>query len=264
MRLNALLMSRDEAALRTLVAGLDRLEIEEEVCPSAPAAMELLALGYYSALVVDFDLPGAVQVAHMARLCPAQRRPVVFAMINAHTDIASSYQAGANFVLYKPPAPEQVWRSLRAGRVFMRPDRRRSARQGTAAMVYLRFAHVGPLPALVLEVNEDGIAVQAAEPLPALDTPLRFLLPGMAHVIEGAGEVIWADDSGRAGIFFSDLKPESRRQLKAWLGERGHKRQAAGCGVQTAGHARRSSDFERRTSELRLQTAYLGPRTQKP
>jgi CheY-like chemotaxis protein len=261
MRLNALLMSRDQAALRTLVAGLDRLQIEEEVCASAPAAMELLALGYYSALVVDFDLPGAAQVAHMARLCPAQRRPVVFAMINAYTGIASSYQAGANFVLYKPPAPEQVRRSLRAGRAFMRPDRRRSARLGTAAMVYLRFADVGPLPALVLEVNEDGIAVQAAEPLPALDTPLRFLLPGMAHLIEGAGEVIWADDTGRAGIFFSDMKAESRRQLKAWLGKRGHKRRFASSGVQTSGQGRHGSDFERQTSDLRLRNAALGTRT---
>lgn len=261
MRLNALLMSRDEAALRTLVAGLDQLEIEEEVCASAPVAMELLALGYYSALVVDFDVPGAVQVVHLARLCPAQRRPVVFAMIDAHTGIESSYQAGANFVLYKPPAPEQISRLLRAGRVFMRPDRRRSARQGTAAMVYLRFGDVGPVPALVLEVNEDGIAVQAAEPLPALDTPLRFLLPGMAHVVEGAGEVIWADDTGRAGIFFSDMKAESRRQLKAWLGKSGRKRAARSSRVHTSERVRQSSDFERRTADPRFRTAHVGTRT---
>jgi CheY-like chemotaxis protein len=233
MRLNALLMSRDEMSLHMLVAGLDQLGIEEEVCASAPEAMELLALGFYSALVVDFDEPGAAQVARMARLSPSQRRPVVLAMINAQTEVASSYEAGANFVLYKPLEEEQILRSLCAGRVFMQPDRRQSARQGTAAMVYLRFGCVCPVPALVLEVSEDGISVQASEPLPALDTPLRFLLPGMAHLIEGTGEVIWADDTGRAGILFTELSPESRHQLKAWLGKRGS-RKAAGVRAKAA------------------------------
>ena len=126
MNVNALLMCREQEALQMLVGALDELEIEEEICVSEPEAMELLAVGYYSAVVVDFDLPGAAQVARLARLLPAQRRPVVFALINALTDVGSAFQAGANFVLYKPLVCDQVMRSLRAGRAFMRPDRRRS------------------------------------------------------------------------------------------------------------------------------------------
>src|SRR5690242_11215203 len=121
MRLNALLMCRDHESLRMLVGALDELDIDEEVCVSEAEAMELMALEHYSALVVDFDLPGAAQLARMARLAPAQRRPVVFAMINERTDIGSTFQAGANFVLYKPLVRDQMMRSLRAGRVFMLP-----------------------------------------------------------------------------------------------------------------------------------------------
>jgi CheY-like chemotaxis protein len=224
MKLNALLMCREHESLRMLVGALEELEIDEEVCVSEPGAMELLALGHYSALVVDFDLPGAAQVARMARLAPAQRRPVVFALIDALTDVGSTFQAGANFVLYKPLVRDQMLRSLRAGRAFMLPDRRRSARQKTEALVYLRFGDVCPVPALVLEVSEDGLSVQASEPLPAAELPLRFILPGTTHMIEGSGEVTWADDSGRAGIFFSDLTPAARRQLKAWLSKRDKKK----------------------------------------
>jgi CheY-like chemotaxis protein len=220
MKLNALLMCREHESLRMLVGALEQLEIDEEVCVSEPEAMELLALGHYSALVVDFDLPGAAQVAHMARLAPVQRRPVVFALIDALTDVGSTFQAGANFVLYKPLARDQVLRSLRAGRAFMLPDRRRSVREKAEALVYLRFGDVCPVPALVLEVSEDGLSVQASEPLPAAEVPLRFILPGTAHLIEGSGEVTWADDSGRAGIFFSELTPAARRQLKGWLSKR--------------------------------------------
>lgn len=217
MNLNALLMCREHESLRMLVRVLEELEIGEEVCVSELEAMELLALGHYSALVVDFDLPGAAQLARMARLAPAQRRPVVFALIDALTDVGSTFQAGANFVLYKPLMREQMLRSLRAGRAFMLPDRRRSARQKTEALVYLRFGDVCPVPALVLELSEDGLSVEASEPLPAAEVPLRFILPGSAYTLEGSGEVTWADDRGRAGIFFRELTPAARRHLKGWL-----------------------------------------------
>ncbi len=107
---------------------MNELGIEQEICASAAEALELLALRYFSALVVDFDLLSAAQVARMARLAPPQRRPVVFAMIGTRTDVADSFQSGANFVLYKPLVLAQVSRSLRAGKGFMQADRRRSPR----------------------------------------------------------------------------------------------------------------------------------------
>ena len=223
MKLNALLMCRQHESLSVLLNTLEDLSIDGELCSSATDAMELLALGYYSALIVDFDVPGAAQVVHMARLAPAQRRPVVFAMIGARIDIGATFQAGANFVLYKPLVLEQVSHSMRAGRAFMRPDRRRSPRQKTESLVYLRFGDICPVPALVLELSQDGLSVQAAEPIPAAEVPLRFILPGTSHLIEGTGEVMWADDSGRAGILFGDLSPATRRQLRNWLAKRSPK-----------------------------------------
>jgi CheY-like chemotaxis protein len=234
MELNALLMCREHESLRMLVGALDEFGIDEEVCGSEPEAMQLLALGYYSALIVDFDLPGAAQVVHMARMAPSKRRPVVFALIGALTDVGSTFQAGANFVLYKPLVREQMERSLRAGQAFMRPDRRKSPRQKMESLVYLRFGNVCPVPALVLEISQDGLSVQASEPLPAAELPLRFILPGTSYMIEGSGEVTWADDSGRGGIFFSHLSPSARRQLKTWLEKRDRKNP---CKVRTAGRA---------------------------
>lgn len=220
MKLNALLMCREVEALRILVAGLDELEIDEEACVTAPEAMELLAQGFYSTLLVDFDLADAATVAHMARLAPAKRRPVVVGLIGAKTDVASAYQAGANFVIYKPVDYGQMMRTLRAARGFMQPDRRRNSREKIESMVYLRFGDVCPLPALVQEVSEDGLSVQAAEPLPAIEVPIRFILPGTVHMIEGTGDVVWADETGRAGILFRELHDDSRRELRQWLRNR--------------------------------------------
>ena len=226
MRLNALLMCRDQDSLRVLAAALDEMGIEQEVCLSVPEAVELLMRGHYSALVLDFDLPAAAQLARMARMALPQRRPVVFAMIGALTGVAATFEAGANFVIYKPLTLEQVTRSLRAGRGFMQPDRRRSPRQALETLVYLQFG-IAALPAIVLDLNEQGLALQAAESLPlVLEVPFRFVLPGANNRVEGTGEMIWADDEGRVGILFSHLTPASRRSLKSWLNKRSSKKRS--------------------------------------
>lgn len=216
MAFNALLMCREEQALRVLGKALDEVAMEQEVCLSAPEALDLTVIRHYSALVLDFDLPGAAIVARMARLAPSRRRPVIFGMIGAHTEISETFQAGANFIFYKPLGVEQIVRCLRAGRGFMRPDRRQTPRRSLESLVYLQFG-VAALPAMVLDLNRDGLALQAPEPLPPVQqVPLRFVLPGTSNMVEGMGEVIWADDGGRAGMSFSRLTPASRKYLKQW------------------------------------------------
>ncbi len=217
MAFNALLMCREEKHLRVLGKALDQVGMEQEVCLSAPEALDLTVQRHYSALVIDFDLPGAATVARMARLAPARRRPVIFGMIGALTEISETFQAGANFIIYKPLGAAQIVRCLRAGRGFMRPDRRQSQRQSLESLVYLQFG-IAALPAMVLDLNQNGMALQAPEPLPPVQqVPLRFVLPGTSQMVEGMGEVIWADDGGRAGVLFSRLTPASRKYLKQWF-----------------------------------------------
>jgi CheY-like chemotaxis protein len=222
MKLKALLMCRSQQSVLLLGRALDELGITQERCESAQEAIELLAKGSYSALVLDFDLPGGIQVAKLARLAPVHSRPVVFAMIGASTDIASTYQAGANFVLYKPLALDQIARSLRAARGFMGEDRRRSTRRKVETVVYLLFGKSMAIPALMLDLNENGLSVQAADPLPASGhVPVHFLLPGSHSAIQATAEVIWADDSGRAGMFFSQVSTAAQRRIRNWRSRRG-------------------------------------------
>jgi CheY-like chemotaxis protein len=223
MKFNALLVSQDRPSLRVLGALLDVLQIELQTCHSSGEAVELLVQGHYSALVLDFDMPGAGQVARMVRMASSKRRPVVFAMVSAFTSVGGAFPSVVNFVLYKPLAYEQVARSLHAGQRYMKPNPRHAPRHQLETLVYLRFG-AKALPAIVLDLSEQGLALQAPEPLPQVENvPLRFVLPGTSDLVEATGKVIWAEDDGRAGMFFSRLSAASRHHLKNWLAKRGAK-----------------------------------------
>jgi CheY-like chemotaxis protein len=217
MRFNALVMSRSTASVKTLVMAFADLGMEYKVSFSPSETMEVLASEHHSAVVIDFDLPHAIEVARMARALPEKRRPVVFGMIGAGTPIAGVFQAGGNFVLYKPLDLLQVLHSFRAAQAFMQRERRESSRRRSETLAYLQLPG-GTIPALVQDLTEQGLSVQAAEALiPVRGVSLRFLLPGTTQVIRATGDFIWADKAGRAGLFFTDIPVACRRDLQAWL-----------------------------------------------
>jgi CheY-like chemotaxis protein len=227
MKLNALLMCRNEQSSRLVNMALSEVHIGAEVCASAVDAADLLLRAQYSAVVLDFDLPGASQVASMVRSLTPDRKPVLFAMIGALTPVGGAVQAGANFVLYKPLEPEQVRHSFRAAHAFMKADRRRATRLKVSALAYLDLGP-GPVPALMLDLSEQGIALQAAEVLPAAeDISLRFVLPETEIMIEAVGDVIWSEEDGRAAMFFTRMTPTCRKHLSGWLAKRGVKKRDA-------------------------------------
>ena len=220
MRLNSLLVSQDPPSLRCLAAALARLDIESEVCSSCSHALEILVKSLYSAIVVDFDEPGAAQVAQMARLTGSGRSPLVLALVTELGPVSGAFQAGIKFVLHKPLKAHDVAQSLWDARQFMRRDRRRAPRDAAKALVQLQLAGT-TLPALLRDLSEQGLALQAPEPLSQVQSiPLRFVLPGTTQTVNAIGEVIWSDEAGRAGLFFSRLTPASQKHLRNWFARR--------------------------------------------
>jgi CheY-like chemotaxis protein len=216
-------MSRSGPGVKVLVAAFAELGIEYRISGSVIETLEMLSFGHHSAVIVDFDLPDAVSVCRMARTMPQKRRPVLFGMIGSATPVGSVFEAGANFVLYKPLDLLQVLHSLRAARGFMQQDRRSAPRRKSEGLAYLQFP-TGIVPALVLDVTEQGLSLQAAEVLtPLRGIPLRFLLPNSEQVVHATADFIWADNNGRAGLFFSKIASACRRDLEAWLKKYGAK-----------------------------------------
>ena len=228
MAFNALLMCREQQALRALGTALDEVEMEPEVCLSAPEALDLTVVKHYSALVLDFDLPGAATVARMARL--ASVKPPAGDLRDDRGLYRNRGNLSGGRQLHHSTS---LWRSSRLSAACARDaascgrtaDNRNAS--SLESLVYLQFG-IAALPAMVLDLNQNGMALQAPEPLPPVQqVPLRFVLPGTTNMVEGMGEVIWADDGGRAGMLFSRLTPASRKYLKQWFVKRGEKKKAA-------------------------------------
>jgi hypothetical protein len=72
--------------------------------------------------------------------------------------------------------------------------------------------------ALLLDLSETGIGVQALSSAPAGNTTsLHFELPETGGRVEAIGRIAWTDSSGRLGIRFEEMAEISRVHLAQWL-----------------------------------------------
>jgi FixJ family two-component response regulator len=221
MRQSAAVLCEDHKSLPTVEACLEELGIEIVRCPSWQKALEAVVSGRCSTLIVDFDRPGAEDVVRMSALLPPSQRPTLLAVASqAWPGTGQAFHSGANRILYRPLEPEVITAALRSEKKNGKSNRRKSARYETKTLVYLQLEGENRT-AISIDIGEHGLALQASEPVPMYsNVAFRCLLPGTATTLHGHGEVIWASDKGRAGLFFTKLSPAARKDLNRWLAKR--------------------------------------------
>lgn len=70
----------------------------------------------------------------------------------------------------------------------------------------------------IVNISEDGMAIQCHSPLEAKAfVSLCLDLADCPQQIYTTGQVVWTNASGRAGLRFSELPPESLTRLREWL-----------------------------------------------
>jgi hypothetical protein len=222
MRKSAAVLCQDKRSLDILAATLDHFGIDLRRCQSNQEALELVMAGECCTLIVDFDLPGAEETIRMATLLPPAQKPNLLAVASrAWPGTGQAFQSGANRILYRPLQADLVKDALKAGEKKF-TNRRKSTRYEVKTIVYLELGH-GTLAGVSIDIGEQGLAIQASEPVPInADIPFRCVLPGTHITLSGHADVIWASDRGRAGLFFSKLAPAARKHLKQWLSKRGN------------------------------------------
>jgi len=101
-------------------------------------------------------------------------------------------------------------------------NRRRRVRHKIQTPAYATFSgepHGGMLDLHeILNISEDGVAIQCHSPLEAKKRiELCLDLADCPAQIVTTGEVVWSNDSGRTGLRFSALPHDSLSRLREWL-----------------------------------------------
>jgi len=104
----------------------------------------------------------------------------------------------------------------------MSPNRRRRVRHKIQTPAYASFTAEEQTALLdlheIVDISEDGMAIQCHSPLKAeARVDLCLDLADCAERIYTTGQVIWSNPSGRAGLRFSELPPETLSRLRQWL-----------------------------------------------
>src|ERR1700684_1450167 len=111
MILQALLVSKDEAAAETLVQVLAQFGVAVDRSNAADVAVNRLTDERFDQVVVDFDDPeGANSVLEACRKLqgPDLNSPVTVALLQDASRIRSILGSGAHFILTKPVSEEQA------------------------------------------------------------------------------------------------------------------------------------------------------------
>jgi CheY-like chemotaxis protein len=226
MILQALLVSRDEAAAETLVQVLAQFGVAVDRSNAADVAVNRLADERFDQVIVDFDDPeGANSVLEACRNLqgPDRNSPVTVALLQDASRIRSILGSGAHFILTKPVSEEQAHNTLRAATALLKRERRQSLRVAVQAPVSIHAEENNTIEGILLDLSTGGMDVLAAKRLPSdVLVRLSFELPDGGGSIEAEAEVAWSTANGQTGFRFLDIEVNMRDLMSDWLTARAH------------------------------------------
>ena len=219
MTLSALLVCVDKTAAEVLRRVLAELGIDVESCPDFVRAAIRLAQNRFDVLIVDGESNSDVMaLLRETRLSRVNDSTLAVAVVSGQESIREMFSLGVNFVVYKPVAYERALSSLRAARAVMRKEKRKNARATVHAHATVDYANVQQEKATLVDLAQDGMAVQFGKRLPPTSKVyFQFQLPDQKTSVRLSGQVVWQDWNGRAGVQFQDVPKASRKLLSDFL-----------------------------------------------
>ena len=220
MSLEAVILSRDENALRVFKRLFAEMAIELTALTNSGEALQAIAHHKYDAVVVDCDdVPDACDVLEALRTGRSNRSAIAFALLNGQTTMKQANALGANFVLDKPLIADRVARSVRAAHGLIMRERRRYYRHelNISMNVAMGSREMG---AKLINLSEGGCAIYPAGTALSGPVTFKFMLPETTLNILGHGEVAWNKPDGSVGLRFTQIDARSKPTFDVWLTER--------------------------------------------
>jgi len=198
---------------------MEELGIAVEQCRLPAEAAAKVENTRFHSVVIDCENEGeATEILQTTRASRQNDSTLAVAIVSKENNVRHLFALGINFVLYKPVSEDRVAGSFRAALALMQRDRRRTGRVAVHADVALDYANNENVSATLIDLSEEGSAVQSDRKLPPdCKVYFQFALPGHNSLVRLSGEVVWQDAGGRVGLKFASVPTSSRRVLRSWL-----------------------------------------------
>jgi hypothetical protein len=220
--LRSLLLSRDESTVRMVGRVFKELDVELENCPDFDSALSSAASQRFDAIVVDDFIQESPALLAKALELPSCNKSIRIVLAESSAPMDVFLRTRTQLIIYKPLSADRVRHGLRAVRNLMARDRREgSKRVRTKLQARVGYGKVAVRRILIEDISESGAAVRCETgELPSFcNLNLEFSLPGDPENIHATAELVWRDDSGRAGLRFLDMASSARKRLARWLRE---------------------------------------------
>ena len=219
MALTSLVVCAHDPTMEVLRHVLEQLGFSVEHSSTTSQALERLSQSRFDTVVIDCeDESSAIGVLQTVRAGADKASLLAVALVQNGNDVRRLFAEGVNFVLYKPVSEDRASSSFRAARSLIQRERRRNNRVSVQASATLDYANVENVPATLIDLSDEGTAIQSDQKLPPdCRVYFQFALPGHTSLIRLSGEVVWRDSDGRVGMRFVTVPTSSRRVLSNWL-----------------------------------------------
>src|SRR5581483_1610527 len=219
-QIECLLLSGDAEVQRVVQRVTSNLRMKLEIREVTADAVDRLRHWRFDAVILDRgsnDLQDILREIRKGR----RNRSCIAVAIGQDPNSGAAFNMGANFVLAKPIGMERFSRLMHAAHSLVVRQRLRYHRHAVQIPVKLKFGSVQDFPATIINLSEGGAEIVVEGPV-VINGPmhLRFSLPDSPFVVEGKGELVWADAQGKAGIRFVHPLTRGSQQLHQWLAER--------------------------------------------
>lgn len=197
-----------EAELSRTLLG--RSDVERHLATGLGEAMAAAAALRPRLVVIDRDMPQAVDLVGALRRDPVTRRTSVVVVASAEFEPAEVefLELGANAILRLPPTGEWDHRLDR----LMNVPARREARFGMTLRMETGFVQ-GPIEATALNLSLHGMLVESEAALRVGDeVRFWFGLPGAA--VRGGGRIVRQGARNTFGVAFTALDGAGREAIR--------------------------------------------------
>lgn len=211
-----LVVSNDYSTLKTLVSAWREAGSHLESTPSLTCAHDFMQKRNTHGIVIDMQMKGAFEFIRQLKQSRGNASPIIVACARTPHEERAALAAGANFVVQKPISTGRIFDLLTLSGPIQSPQRRRHLRHPLVAPITI-FSSGLHYRALISDLSESGMSIRSTRRF-GLHAPLEFTFELRSNTaVAGEGRIMWADDSGFAGIQFDSVRCANSVPFPAWL-----------------------------------------------